>query len=340
MKLTTLCYLEREDCYLMLHRVSKKNDVNRDKWIGIGGKFEPGESPEDCLLREAYEETGYRLTDYKLRGIVTFLFNENDAEYMFLYTATGFEGTPVSCDEGELEWVPKGSIVGLYLWEGDRFFFELLKSGAPFFSLKLRYQDDLLTEAALDGKPLDLLDVLDEKGNPSGLVRERTLVHLRGDFHRTVRVWIYRKREDRKVEILLQKRSREKDTYPGCYDTSSAGHVLAGDEYFASACRELWEELGIKAREGELRLLGFYDEKYVTPWGENLFKNHERNAVYLYEGAVDAAALRLQKEEVDSVCWMELSRALSEVRAKNPEFCVPEEELLLLERAFSERACS
>ncbi len=340
MKLTTLCYLEREDCYLMLHRISKKNDVNRDKWIGIGGKFEPGESPEDCLLREAYEETGYRLTDYKLRGIVTFLFNENDAEYMFLYTATGFEGTPVSCDEGELEWVPKESIDGLYLWEGDRIFFELLKSGARSFSLKLRYQDDLLTEAALDGKPLDLLDVLDEEGNPSGLVRERTLVHLRGDFHRTVRVWIYREREDRKVEILLQKRSREKDTYPGCYDTSSAGHVLAGDGYSESACRELWEELGIRAWEGELRLLGFYDEKYETPWGENLFKNHERNAVYLYEGKTDTAALRLQKEEVDSVCWMELSKVLSEVRDKNPEFCVPEEELLLLERAFSERAFS
>ena len=155
MKLTTLCYLEREGCYLMLHRVSKKNDVNKDKWIGVGGKFEPGESPEDCLLREVYEETGYRLTDYALRGIVTFLFNEDEAEYMFLYTAAGFEGTPALCDEGVLEWVPKEEIDRLYLWEGDRIFFQLLKDEVPFFSLKLRYEDDRLAEAALDGRPKD-----------------------------------------------------------------------------------------------------------------------------------------------------------------------------------------
>ena len=228
MKLTTLCYLEREGCYLMLHRVSKKNDVNKDKWIGVGGKFEPGESPEDCLLREVYEETGYRLTDYALRGIVTFLFNEDEAEYMFLYTAAGFEGTPALCDEGVLEWVPKEEIDRLYLWEGDRIFFQLLKDEAPFFSLKLRYEDDRLAEAALDGRPMELLDVLDETGEPSGLVRERTLVHLRGDYHRTVHIWLARKREDGGYDLLLQKRSAGKDTFPGCYDTSSAGHVRAG----------------------------------------------------------------------------------------------------------------
>lgn len=139
----------------MLHRISKKNDVNKDKWIGIGGKFEFGESPEDCLLREAREETGYTLTSYKLRGVVTFLFNDEEAEYMFLYTADGFEGEPTLCDEGTLEWVPKSEINNLNLWEGDKIFFRLLDEGAPFFSLKLQYRGDYLEEAVLDGKPIE-----------------------------------------------------------------------------------------------------------------------------------------------------------------------------------------
>ena len=139
----------------MLHRISKKNDVNKDKWIGIGGKFEFGESPEDCLLREAREETGYTLTSYKLRGVVTFLFNDEEAEYMFLYTADGFEGEPTLCDEGTLEWVPKSEINNLNLWEGDKIFFRLLDEGAPFFSLKLKYRGDYLEEAVLDGKPIE-----------------------------------------------------------------------------------------------------------------------------------------------------------------------------------------
>ena len=151
---TTLCYLEQDDKYLMLHRISKKNDVNKDKWIGIGGKFEFGESPEDCLLREAKEETGYTLTSYRLRGIVTFLFNNEEAEYMFLYTADGFEGEPIPCNEGTLEWVPKSEIDSLNLWEGDKIFFRLLEENAPFFSLKLKYHDNDLEEAVLDGRPI------------------------------------------------------------------------------------------------------------------------------------------------------------------------------------------
>lgn len=151
---TTLCYIEKEDSYLLLHRISKKNDINKDKWIGVGGKFEDRESPEDCLLREAKEETGLTLTSYRLRGIITFISNEQPAEYMFLYTADGYEGEIGACDEGTLEWVKKKEMYHLNLWEGDKIFLKLLEEEHPFFSLKLTYEGDHLLEAVLDGKRL------------------------------------------------------------------------------------------------------------------------------------------------------------------------------------------
>lgn len=153
--LTTLCYIEQDDCYLMLHRVSKKNDVNKDKWIGVGGHFEQNESPEECLLREVKEETGLTLTHYALRGIVTFVCDQMpEAEYMHLFTADGFQGELASCNEGTLEWIPKSEIYHLNLWEGDRIFHRLLDENAPFFLLKLVYEGDRLVEAVLNGKKL------------------------------------------------------------------------------------------------------------------------------------------------------------------------------------------
>ena len=154
-QLTTLCYIEKEDCYLMLHRISKKQDINKDKWIGVGGHFETNESPEECLLREVKEETGLALTSYRFRGIVTFITDGlEDAEYMHLFTADGFEGDLIPCEEGQLEWVPKKEICNLNLWEGDKIFLQLLEEDAPFFSLKLRYEKDLLVEAVLNGNML------------------------------------------------------------------------------------------------------------------------------------------------------------------------------------------
>ena len=158
-KLTTLCYIEKDEKYLMLHRVLKNDDINKDKWIGVGGHFEKGESPVDCLLREVNEETGLTLTSYQFRGIITFTFSsqgkETDTEYMCLYTANGYEGELISCSEGNLEWVNKKDVFSLKLWEGDKIFFRLLKEGRPFFSLKLVYQDDELREAVLDGEKLE-----------------------------------------------------------------------------------------------------------------------------------------------------------------------------------------
>lgn len=330
MKLTTLCYLERENEYLMLHRVSKKNDVNKDKWIGIGGKFEFGESPEDCLLREAREETGYTLTSYRLRGVVTFLFNQEEAEYMFLYTANGFEGRQTFCDEGTLEWIPKDKIDELNLWEGDRIFFDLLKREAPFFSLKLHYLGDRLSEAVLDGEPMELLDVLGEDGEPSGLVRERTMVHLRGDYHRTSHVWIVRKGASGSYELLLQKRSSMKDAYAGCCDISSAGHIPAGMDYLDSAVRELREELGIQAMPSELTYIGFHDGRHSERFNGRVFNDHEKSAVYLYRKPVDETRLTLQKSEVESVRWMEIHEVLKAAKDKAPGFCLFEDEIEML----------
>lgn len=150
MKLTTLCYIEQDEKYLMLHRVKKENDLNHDKWIGVGGKLEDGETPEECLLREVQEETGYTLTQYRLRGIITFLSDEWESETMYLYTATGFTGTQCTCDEGNLVWVPKKEIESLKLWEGDKIFFRLLEEDKGVFSLKLRYEGDTLVEQKME----------------------------------------------------------------------------------------------------------------------------------------------------------------------------------------------
>lgn len=153
MEMTTLCYLEEQDKYLMLHRIKKKNDINQGKWIGVGGHFEYAESPEDCLLREVYEETGLTLQTYQFRGIVTFVYNEEDAEYMCLYTATAWSGALKECDEGVLKWVKKQEVFDLPLWEGDRIFLRLLGEQTSFFSLKLVYENDTLLEAVLNGEP-------------------------------------------------------------------------------------------------------------------------------------------------------------------------------------------
>lgn len=151
---STLIYVERGDEYLMLHRTKKENDLNHDKWIGIGGKFEADESPEDCMLREAQEETGLTLTSWRYRGIVTFLSDTWETEYMHLFTADGYEGALKECDEGDLEWIKKSALLKLKLWEGDKIFLRLLDTDEPFFSLKLKYEGDTLVLAVLNGKEL------------------------------------------------------------------------------------------------------------------------------------------------------------------------------------------
>lgn len=149
MKLTTLCYIEKDGCYLMLHRTKKSLDVNKGKWIGVGGKFKENETPEECLLREVKEETGLALLSYRYRGILTFFAEGWEPEYIFLYTATEFEGTLLECAEGDLKWVAKDALFDLSLWEGDRIFLRLLLEDKGVFSLKLSYSQDVLTESKL-----------------------------------------------------------------------------------------------------------------------------------------------------------------------------------------------
>ncbi|HAY96775.1 MAG TPA: DNA mismatch repair protein MutT [Ruminococcaceae bacterium] len=156
MRNTTLCHIEKNGRYLMLHRVKKENDLNRDKWVGIGGKFEDKESPEEANQRETLEETGLTLKNAEYRGIVTFVSDKWETEYMHIFYADKFEGTVKECDEGELCWVNKKDIFSLPIWEGDKIFLRLLDEKTPFFSLKLEYMGERLVNAVLNGEKLNV----------------------------------------------------------------------------------------------------------------------------------------------------------------------------------------
>ena len=159
MKNSSLCYLERDGKYLMLHRTKKKNDPNGGKWIGVGGSFEEGESPDECAAREIFEETGLTVRRLEYRGIVTFVSDEWETEYMHLFTSSDFDGAVLDCDEGDLAWIPKKDVTSLELWEGDRVFLTLIDGDAPFFSLKLTYEKNKLVRAVIDGRRLEIPEV-------------------------------------------------------------------------------------------------------------------------------------------------------------------------------------
>lgn len=341
---TTLCYIIRRaeaggtdqtdgsegDCYLMMHRVKKEGDMNREKWLGVGGHFEEGESPEECVVREVQEETGLTLTSYRYRGLITFVSDQWPTEYISLYTADGYEGTLTDCDEGTLEWVRKDRIDELNLWEGDRIFFALLEEEGPFFSLKLEYQGEILKSAAKDGVPIELIDERDSRGEVTGRVGARFVMHRNGMMHGTAHVWVLRPNEKSGFDLLLQKRSRDKDAFPGCYDISSAGHIPAGGDYLESALRELEEELGIEAEPEDLADLGFHEEMDVAEFYGQPFRNHEISRIFVYRKPVDEASLNLQKEEVESVMWMDYEECLQKMKDGSLVNCLNETELPMI----------
>lgn len=331
MTCSTLCYMERDGKYLMLHRTVKKNDVNKDKWIGVGGHFEQGESPEDCVLREVKEETGYTLTSFRYRGLVTFVQGDSVTEYMSLFTADGFEGEPAACDEGELAWVSIEDVWNLNIWEGDKIFFRLLDEDIPFFSLKLMYSaENCFLGAVLNGKPLELFDILNEDGTKSGLVRERGVVHRQGSLHAAAHVWVARPGKDGGFDLLLQKRSSQKDSYPGCFDISAAGHVATGDDVFSSAVRELKEELGIEAVPEELAFVGRCRRRVESVFYGRPFLDYEESSIYVYRKPVDAGKLTLQESEVEAVLWMDDTVCLQGVLQESFLNCIYEGELRMV----------
>lgn len=331
-KLSTLCYIEQDQKYLMLHRTVKKNDVNKDKWIGVGGHFEADESPEECLLREVWEETGYTLTSYRFRGLVTFVSGTGVTEYMSLFTADGFVGEPIACNEGELEWVDKDEVLKLNIWEGDKIFFRLLDDEEAFFSLKLVYDGkDTLVSASLNGTSMELFDVLTREGEKTGIVRERGVAHRDGSPHATSHIWVVRKNAEGGYDILLQKRSACKDSYPGHYDISSAGHVAAGDGYLESALRELREELGIEAEAKDLHYVGIHRGEFEEEFYGKRFHDYEISQVYVYDQPLKDGDLHLQEEEVEHVRWMGLEECKKHVAEKTIPTCIYLDELEMLE---------
>lgn len=351
--LSTLCYMEKDGKYLMLHRTVKKNDVNKDKWIGVGGHFEDEESPEECLLREVREETGYTLTSWRFRGIVTFVSGDGVTEYMHLFTADGFAGEPVECDEGQLEWVDIAQVWKLNIWEGDKIFFRLIDEDEPFFSLKLVYDGKgCLVSAVLNGEPMELFDIIREDGTRTGVVRERGVAHRDGSLHETVHTWIVRRKADilpgqtqntqnspqaphvREAcpdgtagrqpgwEVLLQKRSACKDSNPGCYDISSAGHLSSGDEPLEGAVRELREELGLVMEPGDLHYVGRHRGTFQAPFHGRMFHDNELSSVYVITKEIEDGQLVLQEDEVESVRWMDYETCRRAIREGTLPNCI------------------
>ena len=255
-------------------------------------------------------------------------------EYMSLFTADAFTGEPIACNEGELVWVNKEDVVTLNIWEGDKIFFRLLDEQKEFFSLKLTYDGgDKLVAAALNGKPMELFDVLDENGNKTGMTKERGVAHREGSPHATVHMWVVREKETehgRDYDVLLQKRSACKDSNPGCYDISSAGHVEAGAGLLESAIREIGEELGLAVTAEDLHYVGVHNAAFEAEFHGRMFRDKEFSSVYVYTKPVDIADLKLQESEVESVKWMDYEECLKGVQDGSLPNCIYEDEFRMV----------
>ncbi len=332
MKDATLCYIERDGKYLMLLRNRKSNDPNEGKWIGVGGKLEDGETPEDCAIREIFEETGLRATSLTRWGDVYFRSDVWECEIMRLFLVTGFEGETADCDEGELHWVEKDRIFDLNLWDGDRIFLKYLISGRRFDVMELVYHGERLSACTVDGSEEELFDVYNEDGSPAGYVASRDYVHWRGLWHATSHIWIAGER-DGKPSLLLQLRAACKRLYPSSWDISAAGHIPAGEDALRSAVREIGEELGLCVEPSELRYIGTMKMTYDDDYGEG-YHDREHCRVYLLHRDIDLSDLKLQESEVESVMWIGYDELLEVMRNGSLHHCLFTEELELIRPFF------
>lgn len=337
MQETTLCYIEHAGNYLMLLRNKKQNDLNEGKWIGVGGKLEPNETPEQCALREIREETGLTALDLTARGVVHFDSDAWGSEIMHLYTVTRFEGQLTDCDEGELRWIDKSEIFDLHLWDGDRVFLQYLIDGAPYFDMTLHYdKNDNLQTCVVNGCEQELFDIYNEDGTPAHYIATRDFAHLKGLWHITAHIWVARTAPGGGTELLLQLRSQDKDLYPGFYDTSSAGHIAAGEDIFTGAQRELEEELGITAAANELQSLGQLKNTYDN----GNYHDREHCHVFLYRGHIADDDIHCQESEVDGVRWLRFEECIRAVETQSFPICIDLQEMALLEKELLAGECS
>lgn len=312
----------------MLHRTVKKHDVNKDKWIGVGGHFEADESPDECLLREVREETGYTLLSWQFRGIVTFVSGDGVTEYMHLFTSDKFRGTPIACDEGDLEWVERKKVWDLNLWEGDRIFFRLIDDNEPFFSLKLVYNGKgVLSSAVLNGTPMELLEVLEEDGTPDGIIKERGVAHRDGSLHGSVHIWVARENETGGYDLLLQRRTVLRDAYPGCFDLTALGHLGVGEEAEDAALRELEDNLGVFAEPEDLQYVGTFRVHQVEDFDGRLFRNQEISHVYVYTRPLDLIDLSVDESQIESIRWVDYDECVEAVQFGTKHHCIAFDEL-------------
>lgn len=310
-KLSILCVLNQRGKYRIIKEAVKE-----------------GESPEECLLRTAKIRENNPSLSWRARGILTLVREGKFTEYVFLFSAHGSDSMEKEKSANIVSWENAGEVLNKVAGEEEKICFRLLMDDGPFFSLKVILdRRNILQLASLNGKSLELFDILREDGSVSGIVRERGVAHLDGSLHPTSHIWIVRRNQKSGWDLLLQKRSLMKDSNPGCYDISSAGHVAAGDAYLPAALRELEEELGIRAEEKDLRLAGMRKAYFEDVFYGKPFRDYEISAVYIYDRPVDEENLILQESEVEAVKWMDFKECCQEVKEGSMKNCIYMDEL-------------
>ena len=286
------------------------------------------ESPEECLLRTAEIRENNLSLSWRSRGILTSVREGKSTEYVFLFSAQDSESIEKEESTDTVSWEKADEILNKTAGEEEKICFRLLMEDGPFFSLKVILDGkNILKMASLNGKDLELFDILREDGSVSGIVRERGVAHLDGSLHPTSHIWIVRRNRKNGWDLLLQKRSLRKDSNPGCYDISSAGHVAAEDAYLPAALRELEEELGIRAEEKDLHLAGMRKAYFEDVFYGKPFRDYEISAVYIYDRPVDEKKLILQESEVERVKWMDFKECCREVKEGSMKNCIYMDEL-------------